>query len=265
MLLRPAALSCLPENSTQPSCDVSRKAAEHPPSPHNNAMYLVPLSDRRGPKKESKRPRQVRLYCPAAECGERGLFKLSWKMKSNDRRLSWAYGSCWECNQQVTFIAVPREGESVADTTLVDVFAYPPPEGLRSTLEGLSDVESFDDSLERVYRSAIKAYNNRDWGGSAVHTGKVLEGLAKSLLPEEQHNQTLFELLEALPDEVELDKPLVDLAHAIREGRNLAAHFNQETETDQDTARILLDLLDELLEYLLVTPQHIEELEQRIR
>lgn len=226
-------------------------------------MYLIPPNDRRGSNAKNPRPRDVRLYCPATDCGEEGRFRLSWT-NARGGRLSWAVERCWGCNQLVTFVAMPRGAEKLADASAVDVFAYPAPDRIRSPLEGLSDVEVFDEPLGRVYGSAIKAYNNRDWGGAAVHTGKVLEGLAKTLLPEDQHDERLYELLGSLPDHVDLEAPLVDLAHTIRKGRNLAAHFDQETETDQETARLLLDLLDELLEYLLVTPQHIEDLKRRI-
>lgn len=226
-------------------------------------MHLIPPSDQRGTNELNPRPRQVRMFCPSEDCGERGIFSLTWTNESGGR-LSWALDRCLDCGQLVTFIVVPDDAETIEDAWDVDVFAYPAPDRLRSGLDGLSDVPAFDESLKKVYRSAIEAYNNKDWGGAAVHTGKVLEGLAKSMLPEDQHDETLYRLLGRLPEHVDLEAPLVDLAHTIRKGRNLAAHFNQEIATDRETARLLLDLLDELLEYLLVTPQHIEELQHRI-
>lgn len=202
------------------------------------------------------------MYCPG--CGEWGAFNTRSFTNVAGKAMSWTNDYCLNCQQKVMFIAVDPDLEEIDSQTDIGLYAYPAPERIRSPLSGLTDVDEFDERLQRAYRSAIKAYNHRDWGGAVVHGRRVLEGISLKLLPDEHSGSGLFEQLEKLPNEVDLGEPIIGVAHAIRKGGNLGAHFDQELETDEETARLVLDLLDELLEYLLVTPGHIEDLIERV-
>ncbi len=58
--------------------------------------------------------------------------------------------------------------------------------------------------------------------------------------------------------------PLKEVADKIRKAGNLATHFNLEIETDRDTAALILDLLEYIVEYLFVMEREAHALEQRI-
>lgn len=86
----------------------------------------------------------------------------------------------------------------------------------------------------------------------------------KKLLPDEEQNKSLAKQLEILPKYVELQKPIILLGDAIRKGGNLGAHFDLEKEPDKLTATLMLELLDDLIDYLFILPQRINELRQQI-
>ena len=62
----------------------------------------------------------------------------------------------------------------------------------------------------------------------------------------------------------DLAKPLTELAHAIRAGGNLGAHFDEEREPDEQMARQLVELLDYMVNFLYILPKKISEVEQKI-
>lgn len=70
--------------------------------------------------------------------------------------------------------------------------------------------------------------------------------------------------MEVLSSHVELQQPLLTLAHAIRVGGNLGAHFDLEREPDDRLSRFAVDMLDYIIEYLYVLPRRIEQLHTHI-
>ena len=58
--------------------------------------------------------------------------------------------------------------------------------------------------------------------------------------------------------------PLRELADAVRKGGNLGAHFDVDNEPDEQLASVMLDLCEDLLEYLFVLPKRIDDLHSRI-
>ena len=74
----------------------------------------------------------------------------------------------------------------------------------------------------------------------------------------------LAQQIERLPECAELAKPIVTLAHSLRDGGNLGAHFDLERAPNEEVATLMVELLDDLLEYLFVLPRRIEALNTRI-
>lgn len=60
-------------------------------------------------------------------------------------------------------------------------------------------------------------------------------------------------------------EPLGKLAHAIRDGGNLGAHFDMEKEPTEEMAKHMVELLNYLISYLYVLPKEIEKLEQSLQ
>jgi len=130
-------------------------------------------------------------------------------------------------------------------------------------LEVLEHVD-LSDGLKNAYRSTINVVNQGEWNASAVLCRRLLEGITKAALPPEAQKGSLAKQLEELPRHKDLAQPLVDLAHAIRLGGNLGAHFDLEREPDEHVATLMLELCEDLLQYLFVLPQRIQELQTKI-
>jgi len=62
----------------------------------------------------------------------------------------------------------------------------------------------------------------------------------------------------------DFNKPIITIADAIRKIGNMGAHFSDETEPDEETSILLMDLLDYFIEYLFILPARIEELHNKI-
>ena len=73
-----------------------------------------------------------------------------------------------------------------------------------------------------------------------------------------------FGRLEKLSEPVDLAKPLITLAHAIRQVGNLGAHFDLRKEPDRDTVKAQLELIEYLLEYVYTLPGMIETVNHKV-
>lgn len=54
------------------------------------------------------------------------------------------------------------------------------------------------------------------------------------------------------------------LADAIRKGGNLGAHFDLEKEPSEDISKLMVDMLDYLIEYIYILPNRIQSLHDKI-
>jgi hypothetical protein len=63
---------------------------------------------------------------------------------------------------------------------------------------------------------------------------------------------------------VDLAKPLITLAHAIRQVGNLGARFDLRKEPDRDTVKAQLELIEYLLEYMYTLPGMIETVNDKV-
>ena len=70
--------------------------------------------------------------------------------------------------------------------------------------------------------------------------------------------------LTELPKHLDLQKPILTLADALRKGGNLGAHFDLEKTPDKKIASQMLDLLDYLIEYIYILPNRIDGLHNEI-
>lgn len=131
-------------------------------------------------------------------------------------------------------------------------------------VEGVRELDDLSDGVKAAYEGAVLAYNAGLWGPAAVEARRTLEGIAKTLHPN-PGSKVLATLLKQLPDHVDLAKPIVDVADLPRAGGNLGAHFDLDRDTiNEDIARSLLELLDDLVEYLFLLPTGVERVRKSI-
>lgn len=134
----------------------------------------------------------------------------------------------------------------------------------RAASREILENEDLGASLKRAYESAVNVLNTKEWSATAVMCRRLLEGIAKAVLPRELHKQPLGKQLESLPAYRSLDKPLTELADVVRRGGNLGAHFELEKEPDEQVATLMLDLCEDLMEYLFTLPTRIDDLHKKI-
>jgi hypothetical protein len=115
--------------------------------------------------------------------------------------------------------------------------------------------------LYRAYVSAVDAFNSGNYVATSVCCRRTLEGLFQDLLPEDSRPKNLARAIQAVADSVDLAGPIRNLADVLRQGGNLGAHFDMEKEPDEVMAHRMLELLENLIEFLHVLPKEIRELE----
>jgi hypothetical protein len=120
------------------------------------------------------------------------------------------------------------------------------------------------EQLQRAFVSTVDVLNSRNYTATAVLAGRTLEGIFKLLAPDDMQRATLAKLIRHVSENRDLAAPLKSLAHAIRDGRNLGAHFHFKKEPGEDQARQMVQLLDYLISYLFVLPTEIEKLERAL-
>lgn len=208
-----------------------------------------------------KRPNAINSICPF--CGERGTFSIVRESQFTERSEMHMHGvamgaSCPTCGDRVRFVQVGKP-----HTAHHELYIHPTPGLTRKPKEGPFG-EQFTDKIKRNYCSAVEAFNAKQWRPSAMMCGVALEGIVKALLPEDKGNQRLYDQLNALPENIDLSETISDLTHAIRKGRNIAAHFDEKQEIGPSTAAHLLDLLDYVIEYFFIIPEHVKELDDQL-
>ena len=123
---------------------------------------------------------------------------------------------------------------------------------------------NISEPLNRAFVSAVASYNSGNYAAATVLGRRTLEGIFKSLVSEKDHRKKLNDLIELVAKENDLSAPLHKLSHAVREGGNLGAHFDLDKEPTEELAKILVSLVQYLIEFLYVLPSNIEKLEKAL-
>ncbi|NOU19240.1 MAG: DUF4145 domain-containing protein [Bacteroidales bacterium] len=205
-------------------------------------------------------PDSVDWYCP--HCGRRVNFKMNWTLINNPQSVLFCNSACSGCRKLATFIYIgfkennndPKEGE---------LFIHPEPR-TRSPLDGIFDSVKFNGGLKEAYESSINVYNVGEWTATAVLCRRLLEGITMQILPDEKKKLPLGKQLQELPNHIDLQKPLLTLADALRKGGNIGAHFDLEKTPNENIITLMMDLLDYLIEYIYILPSRIDDLHKKI-
>lgn len=176
--------------------------------------------------------------------------------------LMFSKSRCPRCAEYPLFITVNFQRTESSDLA-GETYIYPDPK-VRMPVSGLDNQEKFTPQLQRAYQAALNVYNASEWVATAVLLRRLLEGITLTLLPDQTTKQGLYQQLKEIPNHVNLQEPILTLADTIRKGGNLGAHFDLEKEPSEDMARMMLELLEYLIEYLFILPEKIKYLHDTI-
>ncbi|QSX79606.1 hypothetical protein [Agrilutibacter solisilvae] len=201
--------------------------------------------------------RTVELICP--QCNEKSMFEAQ-PWQEHGGKIVATQMHCLRCTKAMLLVQVlDDEGGCRADSLSTD-----PAPGGRRPMEGVDQLHALSPPLARSYDSALKLYNHAEWGPSSLSIHHLLEGLAARLLGPDKRDAPLSRQLEAFPREIDLTRPLQDIAQLMAPDGAFGRHFDDETSIDKGTAEHLMELTELLIQYLVVLPGEMAELKRRI-
>lgn len=202
-------------------------------------------------------PQVIEMLCP--HCLKEASFSIkNWTPHAG--RVAATETPCPRCGIGVLFLNLLDHRDSPGEPTL---YAHPDPVG-RNRMDGAEYLAALSAPLGRTYDSALKHYNNGDWGTTALTIRHLLEGLATRLLTDAYRDQPLPTQLQTLSERVNLAEPLDDIAEMLSPTGIFGRQFADETGIDQNTAQQLLELTEQMVAYLVVLPGSMADLKSRI-
>ena len=202
-------------------------------------------------------PRTVEMLCP--HCLKEAVFEArTWQ--EHGRQLAASDLECARCDKTVLFVQLLELDGTRKDAGL---FCHPGSGG-REPMTGVEHLQSLSAPLARSYESALKLYNHAEWGASSLIVRHLLGGLAARMLAEDKRDQSLARKLEALQQDVDLSRPLQDIAQLLAPSGTFGRQFEDESTIDKATAELLLELAEQLINYLVVLPGTMADLKSRI-
>ncbi|TDL74548.1 hypothetical protein E2R56_10260 [Rhodococcus qingshengii] len=205
-----------------------------------------------------KIPKSIQSECP--ECRNTTEFVINANFQNSKNGLL-TESSCPTCKKSTVFIIMTKDGHDEgenADTYIYDVQAS---KHLINHIESLPNIPK---DLIRAYRSAINVHQTRENSATAVMSKRVIESILKHFLKEKSKGQPLSQQLEILPNHVDLAKPIQSLSQLLATDGPLNKMLELETEMDYETTSLLVDLLENIIEYLFVLPGKIEVTHSKI-
>ncbi len=179
---------------------------------------------------------------------------------------TWQICECSNCNK-------PTLEEIIATYQLVETlltnsnskatmaFEWHPTTAKRTVLyPGKTPLTNLPKTIEKKYLEALKVRDIQP-SACAVLAGRTLEAICNH---EKAAGRTLSDKLNNLMGSDRIPKTLAEMAHQLRQIRNLGAHDADDEVTGED-ASIMMDFLDTILEYLYVAPAKVAAVKARLR
>lgn len=200
----------------------------------------------------SKHPVAVNLNCP--HCGARGTFTSKNATNDTSRKTVAATADCPTCQEAVHLWSI-----NDLSAEFPKVYVYPPPGEIKTGLERKDLISN--ERIRKAYIETLSVYNAGIWSASLTLARRTLEGIVTEIKPDGKGSlaKQLKELQVA-----NLDKPLLELTEAVKDGGNFGAHFDPEREPDQAMAEATLELIEYLVEYIYILPAMVKNLQEQI-
>lgn len=205
-------------------------------------------------------PEAISAQCP--NCLDKVAFLLRNPLVDGLTLSVLIAGICPACAFKASFTIHYKngDGENAAYTAIV-AFIFPAPK--RRSIERPELENDVPEALKRALFEAIDAYNAGIYGATSAVSRRAMEGIFKHLSPEGKKDAKLYHLIEEFKKTEAISEPIVKLAHAVRDGGNLGAHFDLEREPDEESARHMIELVTYLFGFFFQLPKKISLLEER--
>ncbi|GGJ88713.1 DUF4145 domain-containing protein [Deinococcus aquiradiocola] len=120
----------------------------------------------------------------------------------------------------------------------------------------MKDYEMAPERIQKAYVDTLSTLNGGIPSAVATLARKTLEGIIRHAYPNPEgiRDRSLSKLIRDLPQSRDLGRPILELGQTMREGGSLNAHFDLDRDTDAQTAERMVELLENLIEYLYVIP-----------
>ncbi|HYU77272.1 MAG TPA: DUF4145 domain-containing protein [Ktedonobacteraceae bacterium] len=133
----------------------------------------------------------------------------------------------------------------------------PSPELLYPVTQAL--VASLPASIGSMYQETLRVEKHSP-RACAVMAGLTLEAICQY---EQARGSFLSERLNHLVASERIPKTLAEMAHQLRQLRNMGAHFTEEEILPEDVP-VIIDFVEAILEYLYVAPAKIRAVQERL-
>ncbi|CAG9609284.1 hypothetical protein [Pseudoneobacillus rhizosphaerae] len=200
-----------------------------------------------------KIPKSIQCECPGCRKLNEFLLNANYQNRKNNLVTEC---SCPTCKNSAVFIIMTKDiaedQDEHADTYIYDLQASKHP------INQIENLPNIPKDLIRAYRSAINVHQSRENSATAVMSKRVIESILKHFLGEKSKGQPLSKQLEVLPNHLDLAKPIQSLSHLLGPESPLSRMLELDMEMDYETTSLLMDLLENLIEYLFVLPGKID-------
>ena len=164
-------------------------------------------------------------------------------------------GTCPACSGKVSFWQVnSRDGEKS------QIFMYPAAAHQHQVIPG---IEYVPQPIAENYREALQTYHHRYYKAATTMVRASLEDIFKTVLGDGEIKE-LAALIQELAQKNNLTEQVTDIATTIADSPQLLAYLTFDNKPSQDTAAVLLKLLEFILSYTYVLPAAIKRLQHEI-
>jgi hypothetical protein len=207
-----------------------------------------------------KIPKNIQCECPG--CRKVTEFMLNANYQNSKNSLITEC-TCPTCKKPAVFIIMTKDDAGELHVEHADTYIYDM-QALKHPIHQIENLPNVPKDLIRAYRSAINVYLSKENAATAVMSKRVIESILKHFLNEKSKGQPLAQQLEILPNHLDLAKPIQALSLLLKQDGSLNRMLELDLEMDTETTTLLMDLLENLIDYLFVLPGKIEIAQNKI-
>lgn len=171
--------------------------------------------------------------------------------------------ACPNCAESVSFFLLEHAGSEECLHAGASLWIHPKPDQHISLLaEDFS--KTTPEPILRTYEATVNVYNAREWTASTVLMEQLWQSILEYLMP----GQTDFSKLGRIKKVKHLRDlfgAFVKLVASLKTEAQLVRFFELNDEPDEQTATLILECLEYMLEYLFISPEKLNNLFDQLR